>query len=246
MLNKKALKKTGDVLLTLLVIAGTLSLTWLGLTGTDSIMTMAGMHEAIETPSPSPAPAFTVVIDAGHGGFDGGAVGASGVTEAELNLIVSEKLKELLTSRGLGVIMTRSDADAVGKTKKEDMQERRRILCSEEADIAVSIHMNKFHDSTVSGPMVFYMKGSVQGKQLADNVIGALCERTCRGPRQSNPEDLFVLRVPKAPSVLVECGFLSNPDDEALLRTDEYRDTLALGICEGILSYKAQIELGDN
>lgn len=241
----RSLKKAGDVLLTLLVMAGTLSLAWLGLTGTDSIMTIAGVDDAEETASASPAPAFTVVVDAGHGGFDGGAVGNGGTVESELNLLVAKELENLLLSRGIGVYMTRTDEGAIGETKNEDMQERKRILCTDGVDIAVSIHMNKFRDSTVSGPMVFYMKGSTEGKQLADCVMGALCERTCRTPRQSNPEDLFVLRVPKAPSVLVECGFLSNPDDEALLQTEEYRSTIALGICEGILNYKAQKELGD-
>ncbi|MBQ2517326.1 MAG: N-acetylmuramoyl-L-alanine amidase, partial [Clostridia bacterium] len=95
-------------------MAGTLSLAWLGLTGTDSIMTIAGVDDAEETASASPASAFTVVIDAGHGGFDGGAVGNGGTVESELNLLVAKELKNLLLSRGIGVYMTRTDEGAIG------------------------------------------------------------------------------------------------------------------------------------
>lgn len=244
---KTKLKRAADILLTLLVMAGSLGLAWIGLTGTDSIMTIADelTSSSPEAVSPAPSGTFTVVIDAGHGGFDGGAVGSNGVCEAELNLSVALFLKDMLEEKGLEVIMTRNDENALAETKSGDMDERKRIMLDENADIVVSVHMNKFRDKTVSGPMVFYMEGSAEGKTLADHIIGCLCEKVGRTKRNANPEDLFVLREPKAPSVLVECGFLSNAAEEALLQTEEYRISLAQGICEGILEYKAYKESGD-
>ena len=241
--SKSRLKTAADIALTLLVMFGTLSLTWIGLTGTGSIPASAGVTE---TEAPERPDGFTVVIDAGHGGFDGGAVGTkTGAAEAGLNLEVAELLEEKLSGIGMRVIMTRRDENALGQTKNEDMRARREIMLDPEADIVVSIHMNKFRDSTISGPMVFYMRGSEEGKALADFVMGGLCERLGLSLRHTNPEDLFVLREPKAPSVLVECGFLSNAQDEAKLMTKEYRETLAQGIADGIAEYLAYIRNGD-
>ncbi len=245
-------KRLTDLALSLLVLAGAVSLAWIGLTGSKDIAAMTDPHGfgAEKTASPDisiPASAIAIVIDAGHGGFDGGAVGTvTGAVEAELNLKVSELLAEELTKLGFYVVMTRTDGEAIGKTKAEDMSRRKEIMQLENVDLVVSIHMNKFRDRTVSGPMVFYMKGSTEGKALADCVIISLCESVGRPPRAANPEDLFVLRVPTVPSILVECGFLSNADDEAKLITGDYQRLLARGVAEGIANYLAQKENGDS
>lgn len=239
---KTDMKRLTDLALAGVVLMGSLALAWAGLSGTKKatpVMDVFTEEPVIASP--------TVVIDAGHGGFDGGAVGTNtGVKESELNLAVARLLADELHELGYGVIMTRSTEDAVGETKGADMENRKLVMRDERADIVVSIHMNKFGDSTVSGPMVFYMKGSDTGKALADCVVYSLCESLGRPPRLSNPEDLFVLRVPEAPSVLVECGFLSNPEDEALLMTLEHQKKLAKGIAGGIAEFFAKLNSGDN
>ena len=188
---------------------------------------------------------LVIVIDAGHGGEDCGAVGTeTGVKEAELNLAVAELVSDELTRNGAYVIMTRSGEGAIGKTKDEDMRERSRIMNIEGVDLVVSIHMNKFGDRSVSGPMVFYMRDSEAGKEFAGCVMASICDALGRQKRNINPEDLFVLREPKSPSILVECGFLSNPEDEAMLLTEEHRQKLAEGISRGILAYAERIKNG--
>ncbi len=225
-----------DIVLTSLCGIAAACLLWLGLTqgaggSRIEIVDDADTYEAAQN-------AITVVIDAGHGGADGGAVGSyTGVVEAELNLIVAQMLAEELTSRGMYVIMTRNDGNALADTKEEDMLIRKEIMQLDCVDYCISIHMNKFTDSTISGPMVFYMKGSEQGQRLAEAVMSSVCTALGRQPRFANPEDLFVLRVPNVPSILVECGFLSNRTDEQLLSSTEHQMLLAKAVADGLCAY---------
>ena len=109
----------------------------------------------------TPAHAYTVVVDAGHGGVDGGAVGSkTGVVEAGLNLTVAFAVRDALEAEGINVLMTRTDEDALADTKQGDMQARRKLMNTEGVDLVVSVHMNRFTDPSISGPMAFYMKGS--------------------------------------------------------------------------------------
>ena len=233
-------KRAADVLLALLVLSGTLSLAWLGLRTPKELPAMARINPESD---PIPEDAFAVVIDAGHGGSDGGASGTeTGVKESELNLIAAKLVSDKLTARGFYIIMTRTGEGAIGETKQADMERRGEIMNMPGVDLVVSIHMNKFRDRTVSGPMVFYMKGSEEGKRLAEYVIASVCDYIGRPRRKPNPEDLFVLRVPSAPSVLVECGFLSNAEDEALLMDRAHMEKLAEGIAEGIVKYCESIK----
>lgn len=228
-------KKAVDIALSALVLAGAISLAWAGLSAPKTLPVMA------EKSDPSiPEDAQAIVIDAGHGGFDGGAVGTdTGVIEADINLAVAKLLADELTARGYYVLMTRTSEGALADTKSADMKKRAEIFNLPGVDLVVSIHMNKFRDRGVSGPMVFYMKGSSEGKTLAESVMNSLTEALGRPNRYANPEDLFVLRVPKAPSVLVECGFLSNPEDEKMLSDPEYQKKLAGAIAAGIARYFA-------
>ena len=233
-------KRAADVLLALLVLSGTLSLAWIGLRTPKELPAMADIKAESD---PIPEEAFAVVIDAGHGGSDGGASGTeTGVKESELNLIVAKLLSDELTARGCYVIMTRTGEGAIAETKQADMERRGEIMNMPGVDLVVSIHMNKFGDTTISGPMVFYMKGSEEGKRLAECVITSVCDSIGRPRRKANPEDLFVLRVPKAPSVLVECGFLSNAADEESLLNGAHREKLAKGIADGIVRYVESIK----
>ncbi len=196
-----------------------------------------------ETPSGEPvasvtATAFTVVVDAGHGGMDGGAVGTdTGVVEAGLNLSVASLLKEALEAEGMVVIMTREDGEALADTKRGDMEARREILRRSDADLVVSIHMNKFTDRSVSGAMAYFMQGSAEGEALAQAVIDSICDAIGQKRRAANPGDYFVIRECAVPAVLVECGFLSNAGDEKRLQDAAHQQALAQAICAGILSY---------
>lgn len=184
------------------------------------------------------AAAFTIVVDAGHGGSDGGAVGSdTGVAEAGLNLSVARLLEAELTARGANVIMTRTGEDALAGSKSADMDARREILRASVVDLVVSIHMNAFSDRSVSGPMVYYMAGSGEGEQLAQCVMNALTDALGRNRRAANPGDYFVIRECSAPAVIVECGFLSNSDDERRLQDAAYQLTLACAVADGVFAY---------
>ena len=183
-------------------------------------------------------PKFFVVLDYGHGGSDSGAVGIdTGVKESDLNLQLGERVAKALEDRGCFVLRTRTGADAIGKTKRDDMAARGAILCTEGADCTVSIHMNKFADRSVRGPMCYYQAGAEEGQALAQCVIDALTEALGKSGRLANPGNNFVTRVPNAPSVLVECGFLSNAEDERMLCDEAYQQLLADAIASGVLAY---------
>ena len=196
-----------------------------------------------ETPSGEPAvaataTAFTVAVDAGHGGMDGGAVGTdTGVVEAGLNLSVALRLKEALEAQGITVIMTREDGDALAETKQADMQARREILRRADVDLVVSVPMNKFSDRSVAGAMAYFMQGSAEGEALAQSVIDSVCDAIGQKRRAANPGDYFVIRECAVPAVLVECGFLSNAGDEKRLQDAAHQQALADAICAGVLAY---------
>lgn len=183
------------------------------------------------------AEGFCVVVDAGHGGQDGGTTGVSGAVEAPLNLAVAKLVQSELEKKGVQVIMTRTNDDALADTKDKDMAARREIIRTEGVDAVVSIHMNNFSDPGISGPMVFYMKGAEQGKLLATEVVNAVCDALGRSRRLANPGDYYMVRECKAPAAIVECGFLSNAEDERKLQQGEYQRTLAKAISDGVVAY---------
>ncbi len=182
-----------------------------------------------------------IVIDAGHGGFDGGAVSPNGVKEDGLNLSVAMKLKTMCLNQGYGVIMTREDENAIGDTKDEDMRKRKQIIENSNASVVISIHMNKFSDTTCHGPVVFYHKDSEEGEKLAKIMQEKLVETLKpERPRVEKPETYFILRSGDCPCVLVECGFLSNAHDEELLQTKDYQEKCATAIFKGLQLYFSQ------
>ncbi len=188
-----------------------------------------------------------VVIDAGHGGIDGGVTGVkTGVKESELNLSVAKKLKDKLEDAGIEVIMTRRSASGlyglpIGGFKKRDMQKREEIIEEASADVVISIHMNKCPYSYRRGAQVFYKKSSEQGKSLADSLQNSLNSME-EATRDFSPlaGDYFILNCSETPSVIVECGFLSNEEDEALLISDDYQEKLCYYIFKGLADYFAK------
>ena len=190
----------------------------------------------------SPKPEYTIVIDAGHGGRDGGAIGVSGVTESELNLKYAKELKSLCEDFGIGVVMTRSDMnglydESAPNKKKSEMERRKNIINSSGADLVISIHMNSFPLPSSNGAYVFYANGSGEGYNLAKSVQTSLCQSFDNAREYVSVGDYFVLNYSSIPSVLVECGFLSNPQEEANLKSDEYCQKFCYSLLVGLLSY---------
>ena len=180
----------------------------------------------------------TVVVDAGHGGSDGGAVGTeTGVVEAALNLQVASRVKSLLKEQGVTVVMTREDENALAPQKQADMAARKVLLNAPGVDAVVSIHMNKFGDRSIAGPMAFYMAGSVEGQRFAQTVVDRVCDALGNQRRLANPGDYFVIRECGCPAVLVECGFLSNQEDERLLSDPAHQEKLARAIAAGTVAF---------
>lgn len=203
--------------------------------------------------APSPAPAgplagWTICLDAGHGGYDGGAYGrASGVPEKELNLDVALRLRELLAAAGAQVVMTRTTdtalADEGANRKRRDLQYR--VDCAQTAQLFLSIHMNEYRTRGESGPQVFYKKGQDASRLLAGALQNALNAGLAPArPRAANTGEYYLLEHLAIPAVLVECGFLSNPAEEQKLLAADYRQQVAQCICDGVMEYVGLSEGG--
>ena len=190
---------------------------------------------------------FKIVLDAGHGGVDGGVIGTkTGVKESELNLKLVKKLEKYLVGAGMNVVLTRSsDAGLYGvatkNLKRKDMEKRKEIIEDAQPTLVVSIHMNKYSLSTRRGAQVFYKEGDKASKLLAKSIQSSFndMEEAVRDCSELSG-DYYILNCTDYPSVIAECGFLSNPQDEALLVTDEYQESLAYAVFKGIVTYLAQ------
>lgn len=189
----------------------------------------------------SPISSRVIVIDPGHGGIDSGAVSPLGTKEDELNLKVAQKLKKYLEGQGASVVMTRETQQGLSSKKQEDMRKRVDLIKESNADIVVSIHMNKFQQAQYYGAQTFYMKGSEEGARLAECIQNQMVENLIEGNNRKIKavDNLLILKAGSSPAVIVECGFLSNAREEALLKTDEYQEKIAWSIYSGIMEYFA-------
>lgn len=186
----------------------------------------------------------TIILDAGHGGKDGGASSASGIVEKEITLSVAKKVEDYLKLQGFNVIMTRTDdydlAEASAKKRKQqDLTKRVQIMNGNGNTLAVSIHANAIPNSKWTGAQTFYDPKSIENKQLATAIMTSMksnLEGTTTREAKSI-SSLFILKNSNIPTTLVEIGFLSNPDEAALLNTENYQNQIAYAIYEGILYY---------
>ena len=185
-----------------------------------------------------------IVVDAGHGGIDGGVSGIqTGVRESDLNLTIAFLIKDRLTDMGFSVTMTRTtDNGLYGTTaagfKKRDLEKRRQICEAAKPLCMVSIHQNFYPSSASRGGQVFYAKSNEQGKLLAESVqteLNSLYAEQAVKARKSASADYYLLSTP-VPSLIVECGFLSNSKDEALLISSAFQAKLADAVVRGVLS----------
>lgn len=185
-----------------------------------------------------------VVIDAGHGGDDPGKVGINGVYEKDVNLKIAKLVKLFLEANDITVVMTREsdeglyDADASNK-KVQDMKRRIELIDNTSPALTVSIHQNSFPEEYVHGAQVFYYTGSTQGRQLAEYIQNQLVEKTDPGNRRQVKanDSYYLLKKTGRPTVIVECGFLSNSREAELLCDPLYQERLAWQIHMGIMQY---------
>ena len=191
----------------------------------------------------APPTRYTVVIDAGHGGLDGGSVGVStGVVESDLNLSYALNLAKQLKQMNIGVVLTRVNSEGLYDQnsinhKRSEMKKRKQIIDESDADIVVSIHMNSFRNQSSKGAMTFYNKQNERGENLANCIQSQLSNQLENAKKQAHSGDYYITNCTSLPAVIVECGFLSNPDEEKLLQTKEYENKVCYAILCGILSY---------
>lgn len=202
----------------------------------------AELKTAVERPQ--------IALDAGHGGMDGGCVSVNGVSEKGLNLDIVLTERELLNIMGYDVVLTREEdrsiyddgVEGLAKQKQSDMKNRLAIF--EACDgIALSIHQNQFTDSRYSGAQMFYSRRNSEGERLAASMQRQFVSLLQpENQRETKPVDdeLYLLDKTDTPTVMIECGFLSNPDEAAKLEEEGYRRQVAFTVMTGVLDYMSE------
>ena len=191
---------------------------------------------------------YTVVVDAGHGEPDGGAVGINGTIEKDINLQIALKLREVLENRGVHVIMTRTDDNSIcdnsartlHEKKVSDMHNRLEIINTSGADLFLSIHMNSFSDPKSGGLHVFYSRNHPEAEETATLIQESIAELTGAKTHavKTASDTLFLMKNPIPPAILIECGFISNPEEEKLLNDDNYQSKIAFSIANAVINAK--------
>lgn len=200
-------------------------------------------EKSVETIS-IPASEHTIILDAGHGLPDGGAIASDGTNEENINLAITLKLQKFLEASGSTVILTRSDEngiyDAETKNKKKsDLTNRIKLVNESNGEIFISIHLNKIDIASCSGWQTFYQKNNENSKKLA----GLIQENLNKSIEKNNKREIlplsgkYIMDNVSIPTVTVECGFLSNFEELNLLKDEQYQENLAWGIYEGIVDY---------
>lgn len=213
-------------------------------------MALKGIHriELVEMVSAVPQGLRPVVIiDPGHGGMDGGAQ-ANGIVEKNINLSIAQNLHDLLSVQGFHVIMTREDDRSIHdegltqvvRQKRSDLHNRLAIMEAHPDAIFISIHQNQFPQPSCQGAQIFYSQNRPESEKLAQ-VIQEAFQRNLQpdNNRQIKPaqNNLFLLYEAKIPAVMVECGFLSNPQEAQKLAETEYQEQVAFTIFDGLMGF---------
>lgn len=191
-----------------------------------------------------------IAIDPGHGGPDGGAVSKDGLVEKEVNLAISLYLRDYLQQAGAIVVMTReSDRDLAGdatkgysKRKTEDLLNRVDLIQKQKAGMSISIHLNSIPSNKWRGAQSFYFPNNAEGKRLAESIQSEIRTNLNNTDRVPKTEDQFYLlkTLNQIPAVLVEVGFLSNPEEARLLADSVYQKKLAESIYRGIVRFASE------
>lgn len=226
------------VLLALLFAAGT------------AIIRFAGTGRPITASAPAGS-AHTLVIDAGHGGLDGGAVSVYGDRESGINLSIAQKLRDLCTLCGAPCVLTRDsevlpypqDADSVRAKKRWDLEQRVATCNSTDGAVLISIHQNLYPDARPSGTQVLYARtdGSAGFAALThENLLQALCPGNRRVASPAS-DAIYLLKRAECPAILVECGFLSNPTEAQMLTDGVYQSKIAAVLCASYFQFISPI-----
>lgn len=196
---------------------------------------------------------IVIVIDPGHGGRDPGKVGVNDALEKDINLSISFKLKKLLEQNDIIVIMTREEdiglyEETDSNKKNADLNKRVKIIQNSGSDLAISIHQNSFVEEYVRGAQVFYHAQSQEGKQLSEiiqnQIVKTIKDGNHRKAKSNN--NYYMLKKTECPLVIVECGYMSNNEEAALLVKDSYQEEMAWGIHLGIMQYINEVGLYDS
>ncbi len=193
----------------------------------------------------------TIVIDAGHGGEDGGAVGVNDILEKDINLKIAKKLNDIFIKSGFSAVMTRTEDKAIykqepGKNKTlrqkkvDDLKSRANIANSSDKNILISIHQNKFTDPQYSGTQIFYSSNNKDSELLANFVKESVIKTLQPDNKRENKKagkDIYLLRNADIPAIIVECGFISNEEESKKLLTDEYQNSIANCIFDGVKKF---------
>ena len=218
-----------------------------------SLLIVKVKNEAADVMEYMPVANKTIVLDAGHGGIDPGAMNNDKtILEKDVNLAITKKLRDLLEASGATVIMTRDkdvslyeedENKTIRQKYNENLRNRKNIIDQSDADVFVSIHLNAFEQSKYYGAQTFYPKGKDDGKELAQFIQDELKRVVDQdNDRKIKPrDDIYLLKNTTMPSVLIECGFLSNEKESKLLADSKYQDKVAWAIYVGIQKYLGQI-----
>ena len=183
-----------------------------------------------------------IVIDSGHGGDDPGKIGINQAKEKDVNLKIAKKVKKRLKKEGWKVVMTREEDVMLGDAQKgnrkiHDMKARVELINKTMPAMAVSIHQNSYQEAEIHGAQVFYYSHSQDGKRMAETMQRALLMADEENTRQAKGNDTYyLLKRTEVPTIIVECGFLSNPQEAEKLTEDGYQKKLAQAITSGIIA----------
>ena len=194
-----------------------------------------------------------VILDAGHGGSDPGKIGLNNLLEKDINLAITEKVKKCLEKEKITAELTRKEDKGLGTTgdgskKTEDMQARVKMINETKPVLTVSIHQNSYSDPGVKGPQVFYYEDSEGGKELALAIQENMNRKlSIARPRVAKENRTYYL-LKRSPGVIniVECGFLTNPEEAALLQTEKYQRKVAEAVADGIVTYLKKQKENEN
>lgn len=189
-----------------------------------------------------------IVIDAGHGGMDGGCVSVNGVPEKGINLNIALTERDILTVLGYDPVLTREEDKSIfdegvvgtGKQKQSDMKNRLAMFTDKDTDIAISIHQNQFTDSRYSGAQMFYSRRNSAGEALAaamQKQFVSLLQPNNERETKPVDDELYLLDKTEKPAVMIECGFLSNPEEAAKLEDTSYQRLIAFTVATGLIEY---------
>lgn len=248
-LHRFVSKRLSRLQICVLYVLGMVALSlMLGLGKPASVATVAA--DGGTAPPPDALAGLVVALDPGHGGYDGGARALdSGIWEKVVTLQIAQAVEKELTAHGAKVVLTRredvslceGDTYAL-KRKRQDLQARVNIAKEAGANVLLSIHLNEYRSRRESGPQVFYQRGGDDGRLLSGVLQKALIEELQpKKERVAMAGDYYVLRS-SIPSALVECGFLSNAEEEKLLLSAEYHEKIAVAILKGLAEYKTMLE----